>query len=111
MDRRDFIKKIGGTAAVLTVVPGAVIASSVSTGMAAPLPASKVMALVERETISSVERSVIQSQRIMIIKTRQLGMTNFHAAMQAHLDNYKSSVMKTQVAINKMQVYEPKDFF
>ncbi len=108
MDRRDFIKKVGGTGIVLAVTPMAIMAAKTHQGMAAPIPVSKVMTLVERETISNVERSVVQRQ--YIIGTRRLGMENFHKAMQEKLETKKVH-WKEFRKIGKMQVYEPKEFF
>ena len=105
MDRRDFIKKVGGTAVGLTVVPGAIIASRLSPGMDAPYAVSKVMTLVSRETVGAVKRSVVKSmslENIMIIKARQTGMTDLQSRM-VHWKEFRK--------IGKLQYYEPKSFF
>ncbi len=109
MDRRDFIKKVGG-AGVAILAGGALIAATTPQGMAAPIPASKVMTLVERETISNVERSIIQSQYLH--STGKLGMENFRKAVQEKLEVEVEKVhWKEFRKIGKMQVYESKEFF
>ena len=111
MDRRDFIKKIGGATAILTVVPGAIIASSAPVGMARPIPVSKVGNLVSRETISSVERSVIQGQWI------DLNLLPDSTSLEEILRMYKETGIlltdsnRERTNLNKMQIYEPKSFF
>jgi len=112
MDRRDFIKKIGGATAILTVVPGAIIASRVSTGMARPVPVSKVMTLVSRETIGAVERSALQSSWL----AKQDLDFYINWKMQREKALREMIVMekvhwKTRRKIGKLQYYEPKDFF
>jgi hypothetical protein len=75
--------------------------------MSRPLPVKGTM--VSRETISSVERSVIQSRHIMI-ETGKLGMENFHKARQEKLEAEKI-LRKSFRKEGKLQYYEQKEFF